>query len=119
MNQLLVWAKSLTDWFKFWWTCSRAFALPVTVMAWLTAFTYCFDGDKLNGIIALIGIVFAHLATNLFDDYNDYKILSQEEEYLNSAQICKCKMIKDGCIKHKDLLNAGLICCEIVRGYSF
>ena len=113
MNQLSAWATSLINWFKFWWTCSRAFALPVTVMTWLIAFTYCFDGNKINGLIALVGIIFAHLATNIFDDYNDYKILCKDKKYLESAQICKCKMITDGLITHKGLLKAALICCGL------
>ena len=113
MNQLSVLVTSLTKWFNFWWTCSRAFALPVTVMAWFVAFTYSFDGNKINGLIALIGIIFAHLATNIFDDYNDYKILSKDPKFLESAQVCKCKAIKDGLITPKELLTAGLICLEI------
>lgn len=102
------------SWFKFWWNCSRAFALPVTVMSWLVVFIYTFDkGNILYGIIALIGIIFAHLATNILDDYNDYKILCKDEKYLKSAQICKCKFITDGLISHKGMLKAGLVCCLI------
>ncbi len=100
--------------FKFWWNCSRAFALPVTVMSWLVVFIYTFDkGNVLYGVIALIGIIFAHLATNILDDYNDYKILCKDEKYLKSAQICKCKFITDGLITHKGMLKAGLVCCLI------
>ena len=113
MKQLSVLVTSLTDWFKFWWTCSRAYALPVTVMAWLTAFIFSIDGNIFNGILALIGIIFLHLATNIFDDYFDYKILSKDEKFMNSAQEFKCKFIKDGLISQKDLFTAGLICCEI------
>lgn len=113
MNQLSVWVTSLINWLKFWWNCSRAFALPVTVMAWMVAFCYCIDGNKLNGFIALVGIIFAHLATNIFDDYNDYKILTKDEKYLKSAQICKCKVITDGLISHKGMLYAALVCCTI------
>ena len=113
MKQLSVLVASLTDWFKFWWTCSRAYALPVTVMAWLTAFIFSIDGNIFNGILALFGIIFLHLATTIFDDYFDYKILSQDKKFMASAQEFKCRFIKDGLILHKDLLTAGLICCEI------
>ena len=99
--------------FKFWWNCSRAFALPVTVMSWLVVFIFAIDGNIFNGILALFGVCFAHLATNIFDDYNDYKILSKDEKYLKSAQICKCKLITDGVISHKGMLAAGIVCCLI------
>ena len=113
MNPLSVWAASLNNWLKFWWNCSRAYALPVTVMAWLTAFIFSIDGNIFNGILALIGIIFLHLATNLFDDYFDYKILSKDEKFMNSAQEFKCKFITDGLITHEGMATAGLVCCEI------
>lgn len=113
MNQLSVWAASLNNWFRFWWNCSRAYALPVTVMAWLTAFIFSINGNIFNGVLALIGIIFLHLATNIFDDYFDYKILSKDEKFMASAQQFKCKFITDGSITHQGMLAAGLICCEI------
>lgn len=113
MKQLSVLVTSLANWFNFWWNCSRAYALPITIMAWLTAFIFSMGGNILNGILALFGIIFLHLATNIFDDYFDYKILSQDEKFMNSAQEFKCRFIKDGLISHKDLFTAGLVCCEI------
>ena len=97
---------------NFWWNCSRAFALPVTVMSWLVVFIYALisGGNALYGVIALFGVCFAHLAANIFDDYFDYKILSKDEKYLKSAQICKCKFITDGLVTHKGMLIAGLVC---------
>ena len=103
---------------KFWWNCSRAFALPVTVMSWLTAFIYSIDGNLLYGILAFFGVCFAHLAANIFDDYFDYKILSKDEKYLKSAQICKCKFITDGLITHKGMLNAGLVCLSVAAFFG-
>lgn len=105
----------LTERLKFWWNCSRAFALPVTVMSWLVVFIYAIveGGDILKGIIALVGVSFAHLATNIFDDYNDYNILKKDESFLKSAQICKCKFITDGLVSHKGMLVAGLVCLFI------
>lgn len=104
----------MMNFFKFWWNCSRAFALPVTVMSWLVVFIYALDkGNALYGIIALIGVIFAHLATNILDDYNDYKVLCKDEKFLKSAQICKCKFITDGLVSHKGMLKAGIICCLI------
>lgn len=97
---------------KFWWNCSRAFALPVTVMSWLVVFVYALisGGNVFYGVIALAGICFAHLAANIFDDYFDYKILCKDPKYLKSAQVCKCKFITDGFVTHKGMLFAGCVC---------
>ena len=58
----------------FWLNNSRLFSLPMTVMSWLVIFLYSVKsgGNIINGLAALIGISFAHLATNLFDDYTSY-----------------------------------------------
>ena len=65
----------------FWLKNSRLFSLPMTVLSWLVIFVYSFSGDKFNGFLALIGIAFAHLATNLFDDYVDYKNVNSQNTY--------------------------------------
>lgn len=64
----------------------------MSILSWLVIFVFALKqgGNILNGIIALIGIVSAHLATNLFDDYVDYKVLPE------NSQRCKCAYIKDG-----------------------
>ena len=76
----------------FWLKNCRLFSLPMTILSWLVVFVYAlsFNGDILNGIVALLGISCAHLATNLFDDYVDYKSLSE------NSQKCKCLYIKNG-----------------------
>ncbi len=90
--------KKLFERFLFWVDCSRAFALPMTVMSWLVVFLWGIkqNGSILNGVLALVGIVFAHLATNLIDDYCDYKILCKDEKYIKSAQKCKCAHLFEG-----------------------
>lgn len=87
----------------FWLKNSRLFSLPMTVLSWLVIFVYAFSGDKLNGVLALIGISFAHLATNLFDDYADYKTLT------NDCQQCKCAYIKEGKATINDVLRVVII----------
>ena len=49
------------------------------------------------------------MATNLTDDYFDYKILIKDESFINSAQNCKCKYLKDNLATVKDLRNAIII----------
>lgn len=69
----------------FWLENSRIFSLPMTLMSWLVIFVYGLkhNGDILNGLVALIGISMAHLATNLFDDYVDYNAFVQRRRVLN------------------------------------
>ena len=59
----------------FFLECTRAYALPMSVIAWVVAFAFGISnkGNILYGIIALAGIICAHLGANLFDDVIDYK----------------------------------------------
>ncbi len=91
----------------FWLKNSRLFSLPMTLLSWFVIFIYAFDGNKINGIVALIGISCAHLATNLFDDYMDYKNLN------DNCQQCKCAYIKEGKASHGDVLKVAGIYCFI------
>ncbi len=77
----------------------------MTVLSWLIIFVFSLKcgGDFFNGIVALVGICFAHLATNLFDDYVDYKKVNE------SSQKCKCLYIKEGKVSLSDVLRVVLI----------
>ena len=99
----------------FWLNNSRLFSLPMTVMSWLVVFVYALklQGNILNGLLALVGIVFAHLATNLFDDYVDYKNLSEDEVFMNNTSKSKCSYIKNGEATLKELLGVVVIYCLI------
>ena len=73
--------------------CSRVFSLPMTIMSWLVIFAYSITvaGNKLYGFIALLGVCLVHLATNVLDDYFDYKTLIKQvnfdkKEYLKNSQ---------------------------------
>jgi len=87
----------------FWLKNSRLFSLPMTLLSWLVIFIYSLPGDLLNGCLALFGIAFAHLATNLFDDYLDYKSLDK------NCQQCKCLYIKEGKATINDVLHVVVI----------
>lgn len=91
--------------------CSRVFSLPMTIMSWLVIFTYSLTvaGNKLYGFLALIGVCLVHLATNVLDDYFDYKTLIKQvnfdkKEYLKNSQKTKCRYLISGMIKEHDLL---------------
>ena len=93
----------------FWLKNSRIFSLPMTLLSWLVIFVYSlkFNGNVINGLAALVGIACAHLATNLFDDYMDYKKLS------DNSQKCKCAYIKEGYATLDDVLRVVIIYCGI------
>lgn len=99
----------------FWLKNSRLFSLPMTLLSWLVIFVYSLklDGNVLNGVLALVGISFAHLATNLFDDYVDYKNLPE------NSQKCKCAYIKDGSATISDVLKVVLIYLAIAISMGF
>ncbi len=58
----------------FWFEAARGYSIPMSVMSWTVPFLFATldGGNILYGIIALIGIVFAHAGVNLFDDCIDY-----------------------------------------------
>lgn len=97
----------------FWLKNSRFFSLPMTFLSWLVIFTYSMPGDILNGILALFGIAFAHLATNLFDDYVDYKNLPE------NCQKSKCLYIKEGKATINDVLKVVAIYLAIASIIGF
>ena len=99
----------------FWLKNSRLFSLPMTFLSWLVIFVYSLKlgGNVLNGVLALVGISFAHLATNLFDDYVDYKSLPE------NSQKCKCAYIKDGSATINDVLKVVIAYLVIAAGMGF
>lgn len=92
----------------FWLKNSRIFSLPMAILSWLVIFVYSLkNGNILNGIVALIGISCAQLATNLFDDYMDYKNLPP------NSQQAKCSYIKEGKATLTDVLKIVIIYLSI------
>ena len=92
--------------------CSRIFSLPMTLFSWLVIFAYSLinSGNIYYGIIAFIGLAFAHLGTNLLDDYFDYKSLIKrvdfdKTEYLKCSQKTKCRYLVNGQMKEIELLS--------------
>lgn len=91
--------------------CSRVFTLPMTILSWLVVFTYsALEGGNIGyGLLALVGISLAHLATNVLDDYFDYKSLIKQadfdkKEYLKNCQKTKCRYLVAGFFKESDVL---------------
>ena len=87
----------------------------MTVMSWLIVFLYSLKsgGNIFNGILALIGIAFAHLATNLFDDYVDYKTEISKPAKTQISGKSKCEYLKTGKATVSELLKVIVIYCSI------
>ena len=101
----------------FWLENSRWYALPMTILTWLAAFIYGItqDGIILYGIIALIGLIFAHLGANLFDDYSDYIRLTKAKEgdrtILPNSRRDKCTFLLNGEATLKETLYVIIFYC--------
>ncbi len=70
--------------FLFWFKASRGYSLPISIMPWFIVFSYALkynNGNLFYGIVALVGIIFAHLGTNLFDDFIDFKDNIPKQKY--------------------------------------
>ena len=84
----------------------------MTVMSWFVIFTFGIlgSGNVLYGILALIGISFAHLGTNVLDDFFDYKHLIKQvdfdkKDYLKNSQKTKCRYLVSGMMSEFDILS--------------
>lgn len=104
---------------KFWLDCSRWYALPMSFFSWLVIFVYSAKngGNVLYGLLALLGICCAHLGTNLFDDYCDFKKLkktyAEGKLELPNTQRGKCRYILDNSVTLKDVLKIVVLYCVV------
>ena len=82
----------------FWLNNARVYSLPITLLNCLVIFIFSLKhgGNPYLGLLAILGSGLVHMATNLIDDYFDYKILAIDEKFINSAQNCKCLYLKNG-----------------------
>ncbi len=94
---------------------SRWYSSDMTVFSCLACFLFALEvgGNVLNGIVAFVGILFAHMATNLYDDYDDYKVLCRDARFEEFAPDVKCAYLRDGRATMNDLLAVVIIYCSI------
>lgn len=85
---------------------SRWYSSDMTVFSCLVCFLYALgnSGNVVNGLVAFVGILLAHMATNLFDDYVDYKELIKDPRFEEFAPSVKCSYLRDGTSTMNDLL---------------
>lgn len=98
----------------FWLENSRIFSLPMSIFSWLVVFVFALTqgGNWIFGILALIGICCGQLATNLFDDYQDFKVL-EKMGTLQSNVKSKCSYITSGEATLNQVLRVVIIYCSI------
>lgn len=87
--------KKLADTIMFWLKAARIHSLPMALMSWLVVFCFALEngGNLLNGVLALIGVLFAQLGVNLGDDYVDFK---RDAQTIKANQKGKCEYLLQG-----------------------
>lgn len=107
--------------FLFWFKNARFAALPQSLLPVLVAIAFASQANDFSlglALIALLGVAFAHLGSNLLDDYFDAKKNdSSYKDRLASkgirARIAKCSYLADGSATLQQLLQAALIFSSI------
>lgn len=106
---------------KFWFVNARPTALPQSLLPAMLAFCLSISSPGFSwwlGVIAVVGVVCAHLGLNLFDDYFDYKKKQSgyRDELVHEgfrARIGKCPYLTSGQATTKQLLQACFVFCGI------
>ncbi len=100
---------------KHWMEAVRAFTIPLTAMSWAVIFAYGvkMGGNIWLGLLAGLGIQLAHLSTNLLDDYFDYKIICRDQNFHNTVQKGKCRLICQNIITIEEIKIAIIAMCSI------
>lgn len=108
----------IIDYIIFWLKNSRPYTIPITTLNFLVIFVYALynNGNITAGILAYIGVSLVHLATNLSDDYFDYKKLVKNSDFC--AKECKCAYLRNGQATVCDLRNAiiTMLCFAAIMG---
>jgi 1,4-dihydroxy-2-naphthoate octaprenyltransferase len=106
---------------RFWWQNARPVSLPQSLLPAVLALCigtqaqgFSVADDLWLGILAVVGVVFAHLSLNLFDDYFDYKVKSSDFRDRMAhkgfrARIAKCTYLTSGQATLQQLLIACLV----------
>ena len=106
---------------KFWLTNARPMTLPQSVLPALTAVFLSIGSDGFTwwlAVLAVVGVILAHLGLNLFDDYFDTIKKKQDyrEELVHTgmrARIGKTPYLLSGATTEKQLLIASCLFCAL------
>ena len=81
----------------YWIQNARAYALPQSVLPSLVAVFMAVGNDGFSvglSIVAVLGVMLAHLSVNLFDDYFDYQFKSEEVREQTAAEGQRARIAK-------------------------
>mgnify|MGYP003571323351 CR=1 FL=1 len=104
--------------FYWFYVVSRGRSVPMSFFNWLVAFCailkFNSSANLIFGFLALIAIVFAHLGTNLFDDFIDYILKVPKQK-------CKTQYLENGFTTIKKVFIAAIICfaLSLIAGIFF
>lgn len=107
---------------SFWFKTTRAYSLPMSIMSWSVPFVFGITdkGNILYGRIALIGIIFAHLGVNMFDDFVDFLIAKKnanaEGEIVLQKGKCAYLLNKELTLKQLALVICVLFTLAVLCG---
>ena len=112
---------------RFWLRNARMTAMPQSLLPAVLAICIASQQDGFSfllGALAVIGVVAGHLASNLFDDYFDYKVKKssyrqQMEHQGMRARISKCTYLTSGEATLKQLLTACFVFATIALLIGF
>ena len=82
---------------NYWIQNARAYALPQSVLPALVAVFMAAGNDGFSiglSIVAVLGVMLAHLSVNLFDDYFDYQFHSEEVREQTVAEGQRARIAK-------------------------
>ena len=102
--------------FRTFLNISRAYSLPMSVMSFFVPFVFALadGGNVFYGLIALTGIVCAHLGVNMFDDFADFllakKRVKNPSEFYQIFQKGKCAYLLDGSVNLYELFLFIIVC---------
>lgn len=111
---------------RFWFQNARPVSLPQSVMPALVA---AFAATKYTdfrwylALLAILGICFAHLSLNLFDDYFDYKNAEQGDRSALAregirAMTAKCLPLQEGVVTAKQYCAAACIFGAVAAAFG-
>ncbi|MBQ2645228.1 prenyltransferase [bacterium] len=101
---------------KYWLNVSRAYSFPMSIMSFLVPFIFGIaDGGNIFwGIIAGIGIIFAHAGVNMFDDFVDFfiaqKLINTGMNINEVFQRGKCSFLLDKSLSIKKFGVIIIVC---------
>ena len=81
----------------YWIQNARAYALPQSVLPSLVAVFMAVGNEGFSvglSIVAVLGVMLAHLSVNLFDDYFDYQFKSEEVREQTAAEGQRARIAK-------------------------